>query len=81
MKIPKKDTRPPVKVFASVTAEQYDLLTVQAMKGGYSSKELTETVLKTWLGTVRATPEELATAAALNAKSDMARGIAAKAKA
>lgn len=76
MKIPKKDMRPPVRVTATLTAEQYDYLTVQSMKGGYSPKELTETVLKTWLGTVRASPEDLATAAALNAKPEKQESIA-----
>jgi hypothetical protein len=70
MKIQKKDTRPVVKVAAALLAREYDLLTVQAMKSGYSPKEMAEVVLRTWLGTVRATPDELEEAARLNAKPE-----------
>src|SRR4051812_24500442 len=78
MKIPKKDTRPPVKVAAALKAREYDLLTVQATKSGYSTKEMAEVVLRTWLSTVHATPDELEEAAQLNAKPEFQEKPAAR---
>jgi hypothetical protein len=71
MKIAKKDTRPPVKVNAALLAREYDLLTVQAMKSGYSTKEMAEVVLRTWLGTGGRVPPRISATVRLELPSTL----------